>query len=200
MKKWIVLVSLVAAAGCATGQKAGSMAAPAAKPAVKTSVAAPSPQVQAITTYKFGDSREPLTVVEDLVRDSLASPEKSSALAAQLAGLLATNATPDCKQFACRQLAIIGTADTVPALAPLLLKDDTADMARYALQPIPGAEADAALLEALPKVSKSVKIGIIDTLGARKAKCAVNTLKPLAKDNDSQIAEAAKSALARIKK
>jgi len=198
MKKWILVVSLIAAAGCATGTKE----APAAKPAAKASPAAPaapSAPVQAIANYKFGDSREPLTVVEDLVKESLSAPEKSKSLAAQLVSLIGSNATPDAKQFAWRQLAIIGGPENVPALAPYLLKEDSSDMARYALQPIPGPEVDAALLQALPQAPTKIKVGIIDTLGARKSKSAVKTLEPLTKDKDPLIAESAKSALARIR-
>ena len=198
MKKWIVLMSVVAVAGCATPQNGASAKKPASKPAASVAVAV-SPKVQAIANYKFGDSREPLTAVEDLVRESLASPEASKALAAQLTAFVGSSATPDAKQFAWRQLAIIGSAENVPALAPYLLKEDASDMARYALQPIPGKEVDEAFLNALPKASAKIKIGIIDSLGARKSKAAVKALTPLSADKDPQIAAAAKSALARIK-
>ena len=154
--------------------------------------------LQAIKTYRFGQSREPLTVVEDLVRAALASPEQRKALAAQLAGLLATDATLECKDFVCRQLVLIGTGEEVPALAALLAKPETADMARYALERIPERETGKALLDALPQASGKAKIGIMNSLGERRAAKAVAALKKSSVDSDAAVAEAALAALGKI--
>ena len=151
-----------------------------------------------IVTYKFGESREPLSVVADLVRDALAVPEKRQVLAGELAAILATDATLDCKQFVCRQLALIGGAENVQALAPLLTSPDTADMARYALERIPGAEADAALIVALAAAPAVFKVGIINSLGERGCADAVDELGPLAVHADPVVAEAAIAALGKI--
>ncbi len=149
-------------------------------------------------TYDFGQSRESLTKVSDIVRAALPSVEASKAVAAGLAQFLGSDATLAAKQFVCRQLVIVGNADTVPALAALLGKDDTADMARYALERIPVPEADAALLAGLPKMSGKTKVGIINSLGERRTKDAVGPLSELAASGDADAKAAAVSALGKI--
>ena len=71
-------------------------------------------------------------------------------------------------------------------------------MARYALERIPGPVASGALLAGLDKTTGSVKIGIINSIGARRDKGAVKKLSVLVKDKDEQIARAAIIALGRI--
>jgi len=156
------------------------------------------PRLRAIMTYKYGQSREPLTVVEDMVKVSLQFPAQQKRLAAQLAALLGSQATPDCKLFVCRQLALIGGPENVPAIAPLLLNPKTNDMARYALEPIPGKQADKALLNALGKTSGASKVGILNVLGQRKCEAAVGDVAKLTTDSDPEVAEAAINTLAVI--
>ena len=45
--------------------------------------------------------------------------------------------------YVCRVLRVIGTADSVPALAGLLAERNLSHMARYALQDNPAPEAQA---------------------------------------------------------
>jgi len=155
-------------------------------------------QLTAIKPYTFGQSREPLSVVADMVKAALASAEESQKLAAQLAALLGTDATLDCKQFVCRQLAIIGGPGNVPAIVPLLANAETVDMARYALQPIPGAEVDQALIAALAASADKARVGIINTLGDRRSESAVDAIAPAMTGDDAMAAEAALAALGRI--
>ncbi len=151
------------------------------------------PELQAIAGYSYPDSRSGLLAVEKMVRES-ASP----GLAAQLAALLHTTATPDAKQFACYQLVAIGTEAEVPAIAALLYDASTADMARYALQPMEFPSVDDALLTALDHAPAETHVGIINSLGARGSKAAVPTLRTLAAGVNPATAEAAQAALARI--
>lgn len=154
--------------------------------------------IAAIKTYKFGDSTAGLNGVQSQVTGSLGNPEARKAIAASLAGLLASDATRDAKIFACRQLAMCGGAENVPALAALLTAISTSDMARIALERIPGAEADAALIDALGKADDKSKIGIVNSLGVRKAASAVPAIVPLLKSKDPVLAEAAAAALGHI--
>jgi len=154
--------------------------------------------LKATVTYEFGQSREPLTVVADMVREALAAPDQRQAVAAKLAALLGSDATYCCKQFVCRQLAIAAGPENVPAIAPLLADPVTADMARYALEPIPGPEASKALIDALPSASNAVKTGIINSLGQRHCPKAVPALASLMLDPDVGVAEAALAALGKI--
>ncbi|MHC4624910.1 MAG: HEAT repeat domain-containing protein, partial [Planctomycetota bacterium] len=71
-------------------------------------------------------------------------------------------------------------------------------MARYVLERIPGAAADKALRGALSKTSGKVKVGIINSLGARGDKKSVKQLGKLLADGDKEIVEASMSALGKI--
>ena len=80
-----------------------------------------------------------------------------------------------------------------------MLKDpQTADIALYALERIPGEKVDAALLKTLPDVKGKVKVGIINTLGQRRTAAAVKDLEKLIFDKDKMVAEAAAAALGKI--
>jgi len=99
---------------------------------------------------------------------------------------------------ACRALRLVGGPDSVPVLAALALKPDTTDAARYALERIPGGEADRALVEALGKATGAIRRGIVFSLGERKTAAAVPALTGLAAGKDVALAMDAVSALGKI--
>ena len=99
---------------------------------------------------------------------------------------------------ACRALRLVGGPDSVPVLAALALKPDTTDAARYALERIPGGEADRALVEALGKATGATRRGIVFSLGERKTAAAVPALTGLAAGKDVALAMDAVSALGKI--
>jgi HEAT repeat protein len=154
--------------------------------------------LQKISTYTYGQSREALTLGEDWVRVNLNSPENSRAIAHAFAGLLRGNATKDAMLYVCRQLAVIGTEENVPAIAPLLMKADTADMARYALQRMSGAKVDAVLLEALDKTEADAVPGVINSLGERRTVAAVKPIAARVTEANPKVAESAIAALGKI--
>ena len=123
-------------------------------------------KLSAIVNYERGMSREPLIAVEKLIRESQNKPEQRKFIELRLAELLA-DATLESKSFICRQLWFIGTADSVPAIAKLLMDEETADIACYAIGQNPSEEAGKALREALGKVSPTVQVRIINLLGDR---------------------------------
>jgi hypothetical protein len=153
----------------------------------------------AVKSYEFGMSRGPLRAVEDMVRAVIDSPRERARLAASLASLLDdSDTTLAAKDFVCRQLWLIGTAAEVPYVEPLLYDPATADMARYALERIPGARVDRALIAALGKTDGAVQAGIINTLGARRAQGARSALAELSRGPDPVVAEAARAALEKL--
>jgi len=155
--------------------------------------------LKAVREYEFGKSRECLTTVSDAVREASASPEKRKAIEAKLLDVLAGPATADAKDFVCRQLSLIASEASVPALRDMIGDDARmADMGRYALERIPGAAADDALLAALGKTSGGVKIGVINSLGVRKCAKAVPAIAALTGDSDAGVAAAALAALGKI--
>ena len=62
-----------------------------------------------IVTYKFGDSRENLSVVADHVKATYSKPGERAKLEKQFTRILKSDASPECKDFICRQLRVIGT-------------------------------------------------------------------------------------------
>jgi hypothetical protein len=104
------------------------------------------------------------------------------------------------KAKACQRLAVVGGRTAVPALAALLPLPKLSHYARYALEPIPGPEADAALREGLGKLKGDLLIGVIHSIGRRKDTEAVQALAKLRHDADRSVAEAAAAALAEIRR
>ncbi len=154
-------------------------------------------KLAAIVNYERGMSREPLIAVEKLIRESQNQPEQRKYIELQLAELLA-EATLESKSFICRQLWFIGTADSVPAIARLLMDEETADIACYAIGQNPSEEAGKALREALNKVSPKVQIRIINLLGDRVDKQSVEAIGKLVFGAKREVSEAAAAALGKI--
>jgi len=154
-------------------------------------------KLAAIVTYERGMSREPLIAVEKLIRESQNQPEQRKYIELQLAELLG-KATLESKSFICRQLWFIGTADSVPAIAKLLMNEETADIACYAIGQNPSDEAGKALREALNKVSPKVQIRIINLLGDRGDNQSVEAIGNLVSGTGREVSEAAVAALGKI--
>lgn len=102
------------------------------------------------------------------------------------------------KADACRQLAIIGTKRAVAPLAALLGDEKLSHMARYGLEPIPGAAVDEAFREALGKLKGRPLVGVIGSIGVRRDAKAVAALAKLQHNSDRDVARAASRALGSI--
>jgi hypothetical protein len=156
------------------------------------------PALQQITHYKFGDNRENLTVVSDLVKNSFNSPENRMKLEKQFVSILTSDATYDCKDFICRQLWIIGTKESVPVLSQMLVNEKFSDMARYALEKNLCPEAGKALIDALKKAQGKTLIGIINSLGERREIKSDRQIAKFLVSTDETVASAAACALGKI--
>jgi len=97
-----------------------------------------------------------------------------------------------------RALGFIGGPDSVPVLAALVLKPETTDAARHALERIPGPEADGVLVAALDKTQGDIRRGVVFSLGARRSAAAVPALARLAAGKDAAPAADAVKALGKI--
>ena len=116
----------------------------------------------------------------------------------ELIAILQSSAPPQEKALTCKRLAVYGSEDAVPALAPLLLDPHLTSWARIALEVIPGPAADQALRNAMGKANGLVLVGIINSIGVRRDAKAVSQLSTKMKDSDPQVACAAADALGRI--
>jgi HEAT repeat protein len=151
-----------------------------------------------VARYEYGQSREALVKLEDLMREAYGSPETLAGVESRFIASLQAEGTPAGKDFICRQLSKMGTEASVDTLAEMLVRKETSDMARFALERIPGQKVDDALRQALPKTSGNEKIGIISTLGLRRDSASVSVLAGLINDSDRMVAEAAITALGQI--
>ncbi len=115
-----------------------------------------------------------------------------------LIGVLQSDAPEGDKAIACKQLAIYGTEQAVPALAPLLADADLASWARIALEAIPGPAADAALRNALGVLEGRLLIGTINSIAVRRDDRAVDALVQKLNDANADVASAAAAALGHI--
>jgi HEAT repeat protein len=150
-----------------------------------------------IKTYDFDKSRADLVKISEVIRNASGKPEMK-AMERQLDDFLKSDASYAAKDFVCRELSVVGTEASVPALASMLTDEKVSDIARYALERIPGAAADDALRQALSKAKDKAKVGIINTLGVRGDKKAVVALAGLVTDTNETVAVAAVAALSRI--
>ena len=150
-----------------------------------------------IITYSVEQSRKDCAAVEAEVRK--ATPAQYAALESKLLGALRSpDATADCKNFVCRQLATAGSPVCVPGVAPLLLDEKTSHMARFALEPNLSPAAGAALRAALPQVKGKLLVGVISSIGVRRDAQAVEALAALVVSDDSAVAMAAIAAIGNI--
>lgn len=161
----------------------------------------PTTAVREAATYRFGQSRQPLFVLEQLVIATTAlGPEapQRAALASQLAASLASDAAPEAKSALCEQLGNIAGPRQVNAIAALLEDEKTTQAARQALVRIPDEAAAAALRQSLANTGGGVRVGIIHSIGDRGDRAAVAALAKLLGDPDSTTTTAAALALGRI--
>jgi len=153
---------------------------------------------QKILTYKFGDSREPLSVIQDRIRSSHGDQQERLNLERQLAQLLRSESSHDCKDFAFRQLRVIGTNESVKELSKWLVDDKYSDLARYALELNTDLSACKAFRKALGKAQGKTLVGIINSIGERRDEDSVKALEKLATGDDKDVAAAAVDALRKI--
>ncbi|MCR4415739.1 MAG: HEAT repeat domain-containing protein, partial [Thermoguttaceae bacterium] len=151
-----------------------------------------------LATFDFGGDASLPNAFSELAAATHGKPAERKEMAARLVAVLGTNAPNGAKDLVCRQLAVIGTAEHVPPLGALLGDEKLSHMARFALERIPGPEADEALRQALGRVKGTLLIGVINSLGNRRAEKAVPDLAKILGDPDASVAAAAASALGKI--
>lgn len=161
--------------------------------------ASPDKLLRELAAYTPGNSLETLIMLEELARSRMGAGEPLDDLeAGYLALLKSADATPASKSFACKQLSLFGGPAAVPVLAALLRNGDTAPMARYALQRIPGNESLRALRNALPAAKAEQRAGILNSLGVRRDKQGMQIIAAYVHDGDERVASAAIEALASL--
>jgi type 1 glutamine amidotransferase/HEAT repeat protein len=126
------------------------------------------PVLAATATYKYSGDRAVLTAAKDYLQKAGKDPETRKTAAAQLALMLKSDATGDCKRFICQQLSRIGSAAQAPVLASLLSDEDLATDAQAALTVIPGKDTLAAMRQMLGASKPAVTGSLITILAQRR--------------------------------
>jgi HEAT repeat protein len=153
---------------------------------------------EVLKTFDWGTNYDEILAIDDAVIATHGNAAARKDLETRLTAVLLTKASRPAKDFTCRMLSEIGTADCVSALAGLLSDQDLSHMARYALERIGGPESVKAMRDALPKVNGALKAGMIESLGARRDGASVDVLTVLTGGSDKMLAFAAINALGKI--
>jgi type 1 glutamine amidotransferase/HEAT repeat protein len=152
-----------------------------------------------IAAWEPGKDASGLELVTDKVIKSHGDDGTRRSLERRFGQILqSADATFDAKQYAAKQLYIMGTRNSIDVLAQLLLDPTQSDHARYALQRMEPGRADIALKDALEKTDGSVRIGIFNTIGERGNPRSVADLSRFAASDDADTALAAIRALGKI--
>ncbi|MDZ4798466.1 MAG: HEAT repeat domain-containing protein [Bryobacteraceae bacterium] len=154
--------------------------------------------IQQVAGYDFGGDPTALRALEAETLRATGQPAQARDLEKRLIAALPSARNNAARDSFCRNLAIVGSSASVPALAALLNRADTLEMARYALERIPGPEATGALRKALPQTGGAGKAGLAVSLGRRRDAASVPLLRPLLASSDRPLTEAAATALAHI--
>ncbi len=150
-----------------------------------------------LAAYRFGDSRTRLAAIEKRVLASRGQERED--LERDLIQLLELPAaTADIRDWACRQLAVLGSARAVPALRKVLLDSEQWPMACYALRSTPAPEAATALRKALASLPSERRLAVLSALGERRDAAAVATVVAQLQHEMPGIRTAAVETLARI--
>ena len=152
----------------------------------------------ALASYQAGSSRAALLPLDEAVRACLTDAAERDKLERRLMAALNLELSPVAKEYLCGKLGLIGSAASVPVLAELLADPGLSQAARNALEALPCPQAGQALRASLSKLEALPKIGVINSIGARRDLEAVPALAQLLKDANPRIAGAAAAALGRI--
>jgi len=108
------------------------------------------------------------------------------------------NSTLFQKAIACKKLAFVGGKDAIHPMAALLSHPQLGCYARFGLEPNPDPLVDEVLRAALPKLTGTLQIGVINTIGVRKDIKALDALIKLIDHQDAETACAATASVGMI--
>ena len=120
---------------------------------------------QQLTTLQPGQGLEMLHAIEQAVGLARTDEAIRRDLETRLIAAIQGDATDLAKDYACRQLVLVGRDASVPALAQLLPNVRLSYMARYALEGIGSPQAMGALRAMLEKTDGRQQVGVVISLG-----------------------------------
>jgi HEAT repeat protein len=190
--------ALLLAAGCAAPS-----ASPTAPEQPAATASAPAPDA-ALKSLDYSGSQSALQSLDRSIAAAGTDRTKLSAIIAELVEVLKQpDATFTAQQAAAQRLGQLLpqlNADdaTLTTVEHLLTDERLVNVARLALEPIPGEATDATFLRAFGETSGGTRVAIIQSIGNRRIANAVALLAPLLKNSDEPTASAAAKALGQI--
>ena len=166
--------------------------------AAQTNSAAVGEALKILKTYDWGADPKTLKAIDEAIVATHSDPAGRKALEKGLVDVLAGGISRSAQDYVCRRLKVVGTSQSIKALAALLPAEETSHIARYALERIPDEKAVGAMRDALPKVGGKLKPGLVGSLGRRRDKKSVKAIAKLLGDSDVNVARAAAHSLGLI--
>ena len=148
-----------------------------------------------LARYDYDKSRSWMPDLQYLMMEIYNNSEAISEVEPLMIAFLQSDATSAGKQYVCRELGLIGTAGSVPVLSGLLSAPGMAGTALLALEKIPGADADQALLKVLAEANEVLQIAVINSLATRQVADAIVPLTKLMYGDNEKLALSAMAAM-----
>ena len=120
-----------------------------------------------------------------------ATPESAQAKQTRLLNALNSPELTAEKAAAFEDLAVFGTREVIPVLAPMLSDEKLAHYARFALEANPDPAVDKLFRQSLDQLSGNLLIGVINSIGVRKDAQAIAALTALLAHENVEVAAAA---------
>jgi hypothetical protein len=172
---------------------------PPPAPAQGPPQAAPAPlptleqSFELLKEFKPGADATVLIPIERAVMEVHDNATARAALEKRLVAYLGGSYSSVTRSFVCRQLVLIGSAASVPAVTPLVLDEELSVHARNALEHIPGPESEKAFRDALGQAKGRTRIGVINSVAARRDAASTPVLIKILSEDPESAAAAAKA-------
>lgn len=153
---------------------------------------------QKLSMLEPGQGLEVFNPIRQAVVQSRTDEKVREDLEVRLIAILQGDATDMARDYACRQLVIVGSDASIPVLAGLLPKARLSYMARYAVEGIGSPAAIQTLRQMLGKTDGRQRVGVVISLGRLADANAVSVLSALLGEKDEELREVAVVALGRI--
>src|SRR5262245_650757 len=165
--------------------------------AAQTPAAAPLPTLEQsfelLKEFKVGIDSTGLIPIERAVMEVHGNETARAALEKRLVAYLGSTYPSVTRSFVCRQLVLIGSVASVQAVAPLILDEELSVHARNTLEHIPGPESEKALRDALGQAKGRTRIGVINSVAARRDAASTPALIRILGEDPESAAAAAKA-------
>ncbi len=157
-----------------------------------------SAAIEKLMTLQLGQDLRTFAPIDQAVAQSQGDEQLRRDVEARLITVLRGQSTDEAKDYACRQLALVGSDVSIPALTSLLTDARASHMARYALEGIGGPDVARSLRDSLNSTSGMQKVGVVISLGRLADSDAVASLAGLLNEKDPELLEPTVVALGRI--